>query len=111
MHCLRLFCGCRLERKPEHLVEIPGAGAYSPCFKLISIIFYGNGNYKDLAIIDFHIIDLLVRHDLIERPKTLTKRRYLEIESLLREIAGGLHLSLAELDLYLWFIETGKVLK
>jgi N-glycosylase/DNA lyase len=73
--------------------------------------FLRNIGYKSLAIIDFHIIDLLVRHRLIERPKTLTKRRYLDIESVLGGIAGKAGLSLAELDLYLWFMETGKVLK
>jgi len=73
--------------------------------------FLRNIGYKDIAIIDFHVIDVLARHGLIERPKTLTKRRYLEIEGLLRKIAEGLNLTLAELDLYLWFSETGKVLK
>lgn len=73
--------------------------------------FLRNIGYKNLGIIDFHIIDLLVKHKLIERPKTLTKKRYLEIEGLLKEIGKKLNLNLAELDLYLWFLETGKVLK
>lgn len=73
--------------------------------------FLRNIGYKHLAIIDFHIIDLLAKHKLIEKPKTLTKKRYIEIEGLLRKIAGKLDLNLAELDLYLWFSETGKVLK
>jgi len=50
-------------------------------------------------------------NNLIERPKTLTKRKYLEIENILRDIAREINLTLAELDLYLWFIETGKILK
>lgn len=73
--------------------------------------FLRNIGYKNLAIIDFHIIDLLVRHKLIERPKTLTKRRYIAIEGVLSTIAERSDLNLAELDLYLWFSETGKVLK
>lgn len=73
--------------------------------------FLRNIGYKNLAIIDFHIIDLLVRYNLIERPKTLTKRKYLAIENVLKTIAEKLDLNLAELDLYLWFSETGKVLK
>lgn len=74
--------------------------------------FLRNVGFQDLAIIDFHIIDLLVREGLIERPKTLTKKkRYLEIESLLGKIAEKAGLSLGELDLYLWYAETGKVLK
>ncbi|HDI31847.1 MAG TPA: N-glycosylase, partial [Thermofilum sp.] len=50
-------------------------------------------------------------YGLIAKPKTLTKRRYLEIEKILSEIAKELNLSLGELDLYLWYMETGKILK
>lgn len=73
--------------------------------------FLRNIGYQDIAIIDFHILDLLEKHGLIKRPKTLTKRTYLEIEDVLREIATRTGLNLAELDLYLWYMETGKVLK
>lgn len=73
--------------------------------------FLRNIGYQDFAIIDFHIVDILVRHRLIERPKTLTKRKYFEIEALLKKIAKRLNLDLAKLDLYLWYSETGKVLK
>lgn len=73
--------------------------------------FLRNIGYKDFAIIDFHIMDLLVKYNLIKRPKTLTKKKYLEIEKLLGKIAKKARLSLAELDLYLWYMETGKVLK
>ena len=73
--------------------------------------FLRNIGYNNLAIIDFHIVDLLVRHGLAQRPKTLTKANYLEIESILNKIANKVNLTLAELDLYLWYIETGKVLK
>jgi len=64
--------------------------------------FLRNIGYDNLAIIDFHIVDLLVRHGLCERPKTLT---------ILNKIAEKSNLTLAKLDLYLWYIETGKVLK
>ena len=73
--------------------------------------FLRNIGFTNFAIIDFHIIDTLVKHKLIEKPKTLTKKKYLEIENLLKEIGKRLKLNLAELDLYLWYIETGKILK
>lgn len=73
--------------------------------------FLRNIGFDDFAIIDFHIIDILVRFNLIKRPKVLTKKKYLEIEYVLRGIARRLDLSLAELDLYLWYLETGKILK
>ncbi|MAG50934.1 N-glycosylase [archaeon] len=73
--------------------------------------FLRNIGHNDYAIIDFHIIDVLIKNNLIEKPKTLTKTKYLEIESLLKEISEKSNLSLAELDLYLWYTETGKILK
>ena len=73
--------------------------------------FLRNIGFEDFAIIDFHIINILTKYKLIKRPKTLTKSNYLEIESILRKLTKKLNLSLGELDLYLWFIETGKVLK
>jgi len=73
--------------------------------------FLRNIGYTNFAILDFHIIDLLVKYNLIKKPKTLTKRKYFEIEDILKEIARKLNLSLAELDLYLWYMETGKILK
>jgi len=73
--------------------------------------FLRNIGFDDYAIIDFHIVDILVGHKLIERPNSLTKKKYLEIEDLLRKLAKKTNLTLAELDLYLWYLETGKVLK
>ena len=73
--------------------------------------FLRNIGFDNLAIIDFHIIDILARHGLIEAPKTLTRKKYLEIEQVLEKIAAKLNVTLAELDLYLWCAETGKILK
>jgi N-glycosylase/DNA lyase len=73
--------------------------------------FLRNIGYTNLAIIDFHIINVLVRYNLIKKPRTITKKKYLEIEDILKEIARKLNLNLAELDLYLWYMETGKILK
>ena len=73
--------------------------------------FLRNIGFTDIAIIDFHIIDLLTKFDLIEKPKALSKSKYLAIEKLLENIAEKLNLNLAELDLYMWYMETGKILK
>ncbi|MFX1418904.1 MAG: N-glycosylase/DNA lyase [Promethearchaeota archaeon] len=73
--------------------------------------FLRNIGFNNYAIIDFHIIDLLVSYNLIEKPKILTKSKYLEIEEILKDIGNKLKLNLAELDLYLWYLETGKILK
>ena len=73
--------------------------------------FLRNIGFRNLAIIDFHIIDFLVKNKIIRKPKYLTKKKYLYIEEKLRKIADKTDLNLAELDLYLWYLETGKVLK
>jgi N-glycosylase/DNA lyase len=73
--------------------------------------FLRNIGFDNYAIIDSHILELLERYSQIKRPKTLTKKKYLEIERCLQNIASQTNLTLAELDLYLWYIETGKILK
>jgi N-glycosylase/DNA lyase len=56
-------------------------------------------------------VDVLAEHGIIEEPKALTKNKYIEIEQVLRDLAETTGLTLSELDLYLWYMETGKVLK
>jgi N-glycosylase/DNA lyase len=73
--------------------------------------FLRNIGYTHFSILDFHIINILVKYGLIKKPKTLTKKKYLEIEEILKEVAKKLNINLAELDLYLWYMETGKILK
>ena len=73
--------------------------------------FLRNIGYVNFAILDFHVLNVLSRNRLIKKPKILTERKYLEIENLLKKIAKKLKMSLGELDLYLWYMETGKVLK
>ncbi|MBS3815091.1 MAG: N-glycosylase/DNA lyase [Hadesarchaea archaeon] len=74
--------------------------------------FLRNVGYDDLMIIDRHILRTITEWNVIEEiPKTLTKNKYLKIEEKLTNIARKAQLSLAELDLYLWYTATGKVLK
>jgi N-glycosylase/DNA lyase len=74
--------------------------------------FLRNIGFSNLAIIDKHVLRVLNRYGLIRSiPKTLSRGKYLEIEQTLSKIASELKVSLAELDLYLWYIDTGKVLK
>jgi len=73
--------------------------------------FLRNIGYSDVAIIDRHIISLLRDYGLVEAPKTITKKRYLKMEKILKELSSDLSISLGELDLYLWYMKTGKILK
>ena len=73
--------------------------------------FLRNIGHTNYALVDFHIVDLLVRNKIIKRPKTITPKIYLQIENKLQEIADKTNLNQAQLDLYLWYMETSKVLK
>ncbi len=74
--------------------------------------FLRNIGFKNLAIIDKHVLRVLYKYGYIESiPKTVSRARYLEIEKILSKIAGELNMTLAELDLYLWYMATGRILK
>ncbi|NQU78847.1 N-glycosylase/DNA lyase [Candidatus Woesearchaeota archaeon] len=73
--------------------------------------FMRNIGLEDVAIVDLHIVDFLVNYGVVDRPKTMTPKRYLEIEEKLRKIGFAAEMSLSELDLYMWYCETGKILK
>ena len=74
--------------------------------------FLRNVGYLDLAIIDKHILTHMEEQGIIgERPKTLTRRRYLEYEEILIRVAGMLGMSLGMMDLYLWAKKSGEVIK
>jgi N-glycosylase/DNA lyase len=74
--------------------------------------FLRNVGFDNVAIIDRHILKILYEFCYIENiPKHLNKKRYLEIEEILREIGQKTRLKLSELDLVLWYMKTGKILK
>ncbi|MEM4165891.1 MAG: N-glycosylase/DNA lyase [Candidatus Bilamarchaeaceae archaeon] len=75
--------------------------------------FLRNIGFDDVAIIDFHIIDVLSRYKMIKKPtsKSLSKKTYYDIEKKLEELAKETNVPLSELDLYLWYLETDKIFK
>jgi len=74
--------------------------------------FLRNTGTTSLAILDRHILNLMVDHKIInEKPKTLTKKKYLEIEQKLLPLCTKLNINQSKLDLYLWYLKTNKVLK
>jgi len=67
---------------------------------------------RDLAILDRHILRNLVRLGVIvTMPKTLTKKRYLEIEAAMRRFSKEISIPMDELDMLLWMKETGELFK
>jgi len=71
--------------------------------------FLRNLGYKNIAIIDRHVLKALKEFKIIDGiPKSLNRNFYIKIESKLRELANKLNISLAELDFYLFYISSGK---
>lgn len=72
-----------------------------------------NVGYFDLAILDRHILANMNEHEIIDHPKnkSLTRKRYLEYEEKLQLVADKLNVLPGELDLYMWYRKTGKVMK
>jgi len=74
--------------------------------------FLRNTGSKNLAILDRHILNLMFENKLInEIPKSLTIKKYIEIEKKFLALCKKLNMSAAELDLYMWYLKTGEVLK
>ena len=73
--------------------------------------FLRNVGYFNVAILDRHILNLMNDDKLIKRPKTLNRKNYLQIEKKFSKLAKKLNMSIAELDLYMWYMKTGEVLK
>ncbi len=74
--------------------------------------FLRNVGFKNLAILDRHILNLMQEEGLIdERPRTLSRKKYFEIEKKFLKLAKELKMPAAELDLFMWYMKTGKVLK
>ncbi len=74
--------------------------------------FLRNIGYKNLAILDRHILNLMLENKILkEKPKVMNKKNYIKIEEKFRNIANNLNMDQAELDLYMWYIKTNKILK
>ena len=74
--------------------------------------FLRNIGYRNLAILDRHILKNLVKFNVIsEVPKSLTRKKYFEIEERFKEFSKEAGISMDELDLLFWSMETGEVFK
>jgi N-glycosylase/DNA lyase len=73
--------------------------------------FLRNIGFHDVAIVDRHIYRFLLENSLIEEVKTLTPRLYLRAEKALSKLCKDLGLKQSELDLYIFYAKTRKVLK
>ncbi len=74
--------------------------------------FLRNIGFKGYGILDKHIVRSLSELGVIDSPKPPTTRaRYLETEARMRQFSRAVRIDFDELDLALWSMKTGKVLK
>ena len=74
--------------------------------------FLRNIGHRDLAILDRHILKNLHKMNVIEEvPKSLTVKKYFEIENKFKEFSNKVNIPMDELDLLFWSHEAGEVFK
>jgi len=74
--------------------------------------FLRNIGLKGYAILDKHILRSLAELEIIDDPKPPnTRAKYLLIEEKLKNLASATEIDFDELDLVLWSMKTGEILK
>ena len=74
--------------------------------------FLRNIGLKGYAILDKHILRSLAELNFIEDPTPPnTRSKYLTIENKLKEFAKQVEIDFDEMDLVLWSLKTGEILK
>jgi len=74
--------------------------------------FLRNVGYGGYAILDKHVLRCLAELKIIDEPKPPnTRTKYLTVEAKLRRLTEKVRIDFDELDLVLWSIKTGAVLK
>jgi N-glycosylase/DNA lyase len=72
-----------------------------------------NLGYKNFGILDTHVVSMMHRHGLIDNIlKSLSSRKvYFSMEEKLKKISKTLKMSMAELDFYMFYLDSGKMPK
>lgn len=74
--------------------------------------FLRNVGFRNYAILDKHILRCMFELGAIDSPNPpATRARYIETERGLRDLACQLEIDFDELDLVLWSLKTGEILK
>ena len=116
---LREHCGMGLRRKLESFVDPLERRDWLAQEKRIKGLGYKESSHflrnigiRGHAILDKHVMGCLRDLQIVETTKPPTTRtRYLEVEKKLKSFAHDIKIDFDELDLVLWSIKTGEVLK
>jgi N-glycosylase/DNA lyase len=99
---------CHLERR-DWLVREKGIKGLG--YKEASH-FLRNIGFRGYAILDKHVLRCLAELKIIDSPKPPnTRSKYLTVEAKLRELTEKTKIDFDEMDLVLWSIKTGQILK
>lgn len=99
---------CRLERR-DWLVREKGIKGLG--YKEASH-FLRNVGFKGYAILDKHVLRCLAELKIIDDPKPPnTRSKYLRVEDKLRDLTDRTKIDFDEMDLVLWSLKTGQILK
>jgi N-glycosylase/DNA lyase len=91
----------------EFLVENVGGLGYKEASH-----FLRNIGKKNLVILDRHILKNMFKFGKLDKiPDSLARKKYLEIENKFKKLADENDISVDELDLLFWSLETGEVFK
>lgn len=99
--------GNTFEKRKWILKNVKGMG-----LKEANHVLRNLGFGEEIAILDRHILRNLQRLNVIEEiPKTLTEKKYYEIEEAMKKYSEYTGIKMDELDLVLWYKEAGEVFK
>lgn len=74
--------------------------------------FLRNVGFKGYAILDKHVLRCLAELKIIDDPKPPnTRSRYLRVEQKLKDLTAATQIDFDEMDLVLWSMKTGEILK
>ena len=116
---LQEHCGLRLREKLESFADSAARRDWLVKEKRIKGLGYKeashylrNIGYKGYAILDKHILRSLAELKIIDDPEPPnTRKKYLAVEDKLKILAVATKIDFDELDLVLWSMKTGEILK
>ena len=99
--------GDTFEKRKWILKNVRGMG-----LKEANHVLRNLGFGENIAILDRHILRNLEALNVIDEiPKTITEKKYYEIEEKMREYSDFSKIKMDELDLVLWYKEAGEIFK
>ncbi|MBE3030408.1 N-glycosylase/DNA lyase [Sneathia sp. DSM 16631] len=103
-----IFNGNDVFKIREWLVKnIDGFG-----YKEASHVLRNLGFGENIAILDRHILRNLLKLEIIDEiPKTLTPKKYMDIEEKMRKYSSKIDISMDRLDLLFWYNEVNYLFK